>query len=214
MTSYDTRRTPDYSPLVVHFTRDKVFSNPTLVRANHPVFQFRELSAFERVVSILQRRTIYATPMQFLPNHAPAVCFTECIWDALTRMAGNYSPYGVVFNKRVIFKKGGGPALYMRGDIVKTLGRSLPAPIEPFVAPFDPKAVLTKGAWPLDYLTEREWRLPNDLAFEYTDVEYVIVDTIGDAHNIVKQVGADHLREGQVIPMEVYKTIRTAWRSD
>jgi len=151
--------------------------------------------------------------MPFLPRKAEAVCFTECIWDALTRLAARYSSYGIVFSKRPIFNAGGGPAICVRGDILQKLGNDLPVSIEPFIAPFDPEAVLKKGV-PLDFLAEREWRLPKDLAFEYHEVEYVIVSTIEDAREIVHQIGADHLPENKMIPIEVYATIRKAWSRD
>lgn len=115
MSEFDTKRTPDYSPFAVHFTRDKKFASPGLVKDGHPAFKFRELSAIDRLLSILRTKTIYATPMPFLPKSASAVCFTECMWDALTLLAVRYSPYGLVFSKRLIFDRGGGPALYVRG---------------------------------------------------------------------------------------------------
>jgi len=210
MSEFDTTRTPDYSPLVVHFTRDRRFASPELVAEGHPAYKFKDLSAIDRILSILRTKTIFATPMPFLPKHAPAVCFTECIWDALTHLAVRYSPYGIVFSKRLIFDSGGGPALYMRGDVLQKLWDSLPESIEPFIAPFDPAAVLKKSV-PLDFLAEREWRLPKDLTFEYYDIEYVIVRTIEDARNIVHQIGADNLPEDKVIPTDVYATIRKAW---
>jgi hypothetical protein len=210
MSEFDTAKTPDYSPLVVHFTRDKKFASHGLITEGHPVYAFRDLSAYDRLLNILRSKVAYATPMPFLPKNAAAVCFTECIWDALTRLTVRYSPYGVVFSKRFIFDHGGGPALYTRGDILKKLSDELPESLEPFVAPFDPDAVLKKGV-PLDWLTEREWRLASDLQFEYHDVQYVLVNTIEDARNIVHQIGADHIPEDRLIPIEVYTTIRKAW---
>jgi hypothetical protein len=210
MSEFDTAKTPDYSPLVVHFTRDRKFASPGLIRDGHPVYEFRDHSAVDRLLNILRSKVIYATPMPFLPKNAPAVCFTECIWDALTRLAARYSPYGVVLSKRFIFDNGGGPALYARGNVLQKLWDAFPESMEPFVAPFDPEAILKKGV-PLDWLAEREWRLPKNLSFEYRDVQYVIVNTIEDARNIVHQIGADHLPEERLIPIEVYATIRKAW---
>jgi len=213
MSTYDTKKTPDYSPLVVHFTKDAEFVMGHLFKDDHPLVHFRNASAIERLLGILKSRTIHATPMPFLPRNAAAVCFTECIWKALTKFATRYSPYGVVFSKRLIYQKGGGPALYLRGNVLKTLWDGIPESLEPFIQPFDPDAVLKPGV-PLDWLHEREWRLPASLAFEYSDVEYVIVGSIDDATKVVKEVGAQHLPEDQVIPMEVYQTISEAWGGD
>ncbi len=210
MSGYDTTKTPDYSPLIVHFTKSGNFMMPDLIAEKHPLNPFKTAPAVDRLLNILQSRTIYATPMPFLPRHASAVCFTECIWEALTRHATRYSPYGVVFSKRLIHKQGGGPALYVRGDVLKALGDSLPSALEPFVAPFDPEAALKPGVR-LDWLHEREWRLPESLSFEYHDVEYVIVSTIDDARTVGHQIGAQYLPEDKLIPMEVYETIQEAW---
>jgi len=209
-TYYDTLQTPDYSPLIVHFTKDKDMVMAKIVEEDHPLFAIRKAPARDRLISILKTRIIHASPMPFLPRHPSAVSFTECIWDALARLAEQYSSYGVVFSKHLIFARGGGPALYMRGDAVKRLAENIPVSIEPFIAPFDPEAVLKPGV-PLDYLQEREWRLPSSLAFEYSDLQYVLVESIEDARWVVHQIGAQRLPEEKLIPMEVYRNIRRAW---
>lgn len=181
-----------------------------LVREGNPLFPFKAAPAREKLMNILKTRTIYPSPMPFLPRSPEAVSFTECVWDALTQLAEQYSSYGLVFKKHLIFSNGGGPALYVRGDCVNELGEGLPKSIEPFVAPFDPEQVMKKGVT-LDWLHEREWRLPLALKFEYADLEYVLVETIEDATWVVHQIGADRLPEDKLIPMEVYRNIRVAW---
>lgn len=210
MTTYDTRRTADYSPLLVHFTKGRRMVMDELIGAGHPLFGHRGSSAREKLVNILESRTIHASPMPFLPNNPPAVCFTECVWDALIGHAERYSPYGVVFSKRLVFERGGGPALYIRGDSLRAIGNNVPPALEALIAPFDPEGALEPGVR-LDWLHEREWRVPGSLTFEYSDVEYVIVDSMEDARQVVHQIGAQHLPEEKVIPMEVYRTIERAW---
>jgi hypothetical protein len=180
MPSFDTLRTADYSPLVVHFTKKKKMVREELIGEGDPLFAFRESPAIDRLVNILRTRTIHASPMPFLPTDCRAVCFTECIWKSLARLADLYSPYGVVFSKRLIFDKGGGPALYLRGDTLVAVGAEIPVVIHPFIMPFDPGAVIRDGVV-LDWLHEREWRLPETLTFEYAHVEYVLVESIEDA---------------------------------
>jgi hypothetical protein len=211
-TLYDTKRTPDYSPLVVHFTKGKKMIMSDLIEETHPLFEFRTASSLDRLVNILMERKIYASPMPFLPRHANAVCFSECIWEGLAALSEQYSAYGVVFSKRLIFRKGGGPALYMRGDHLKDLGESVPPSIEPFIAPFDPEAVLQPRV-PLEFLHEREWRLPGVLDFEYSDIENVLVETIGDAVTVIDQVGKGNLQEDRLIPMDVHRSIKRSWRT-
>lgn len=182
-----------------------------LLEEDHPLYGFQTSNALDKLINILQTQTIHASPMPFVLANPPAVCFTECLWDALTKLADAYSPYGVVFSKKLIYDKGGGPVLYLRGNVLKQIGSNLPSLLGPFVMPFDPDAVLKRGVR-LDYLHEREWRLPSSLQFEYSDIEYVIVDTIKDAQMVVHEIGAQHLPEERLIPIEVYRTIRKAWR--
>jgi hypothetical protein len=183
-----------------------------LIGETHPLFKFRTAPPRDRLVNILKERKIYSSPMPFLPRNANAVCFSECIWEGLAALSEQYSAYGVVFSKRLIFKKGGGPALYMRGDHVRDLGGNIPASIEPFVAPFDPEGALEPRA-PLDFLHEREWRLPGALNFEYSDIENVLVETIKDAVWVIDQIGSGNLQEDRLIPMDVHRSIKRSWRS-
>ncbi len=182
-----------------------------LVVAGDPLFDHRQTSARDKLLSILTNKVIYSSPMNFIPTERRAVCFTECIWEGLRRLADNYSSYGVVFSKRLIFDSGGGPALYLRGDVLAALGAKIPEELHPFIAPFDPEGVGTRGVRN-DWLQEREWRLPESLSFDYADIEYVLVESIKDATDIVYHIGAHQLPESKVIPMEVYRNIKEAWR--
>jgi hypothetical protein len=209
-TYYDTKHTPDYSPLVVHFTKDRQMAMGTRLETTHPLYAFRDATAKNRLLNILQTRVIHASPMPILVDHPNAVCFSECIWGGLNSLADQYSPYAVVFSKRLIFEKGGGPALYIRGDTLQNLAGNIPESIKPLISPFDPEAVLTPGV-PSDWLHEREWRLSCSLDFEYSDIQYVIVETIEDAIYFVNRIGDSQLPEEKLIPIEVHRTIKKAW---
>lgn len=182
---------------------------PALIDEGHPLAAHRTTTAKDKLVSILTSRTIHASPMPVLPNNPPAVCFTECIWEGLVELSDNYSAYGVVFSKSVVYQRRGGPALYVRGDDMEALWDRFPPEIEPLVAPFDPEAILDRGV-PRDWLHEREWRLPSSLVFELNEVEYVIVDTIEDAADVQRSVLEIPLN--RFISMDVYRTIESAWR--
>jgi hypothetical protein len=208
--AFDTLQTPDYSPLIVHFTKGERMVREDIVGQGDVLFPHRQATARERLLSILLTRTIHASPMPFLPTEQRAVCFTECIWEGLNSLAEHYSSYGVVFSKRLIFDGGGGPALYVRGDTLAAIGAAIPQDLHAFIAPFDPEARLRVGVR-LDWLQEREWRLPHDLQFEYADIEYVLVESVEDATSIVHEVGAHQLPENKMIPMDVYRNIRAAW---
>ena len=187
-TYYDKKKTADYSPLLVHFTRDRKLTTANLIADTDPLFPFLNSSGFEKLQNILRTSTIYGSPMPFLFENPRAVCFTEGIWEALVDLSDRYSPYGLVFSKRLIFRKGGGPALYVRGDMLKSSMGSLPRELGPMIAPFDPEGVLVKGTT-LDWLHEREWRLPEQLEFQDGDLEYLIVDSIVDAETLVDEFG-------------------------
>lgn len=208
--TYYSRKTPDYSGLVVHFTKDRSIVRHDLIDEDHPLFPYKISSAKDKLINILQSKTIIASYMPHLPHTTAAVCFTECVWKGLVEQTHQYSRYGVVFSKKLIFESGGGPALYVRGDSMNSIGGNVPSILEPFIAPFDPDAVMTPGV-PLDWVHEREWRLPSTLTFEYSDIECVIVGSIQDATQIVHQIGAQNIPEEKFITMDVYITIEETW---
>jgi len=209
---FDTQRTADYSPLVVHFTKGTRMLREDLIPEGDRLHPYKRANAKERLMNILTSRVIHSSPMPFLPTEQRAVCFTECIWESLTILVDQYSAYGIVFTKRFIFDLGGGPALYLRGDNFVNIGNQIPVLLHPFIQPFDPEARIRPGV-PIDWVHEREWRLPHSLEFTYADVEYVLVETIQDATEFVHQMGAQHLPEAKIIPMEVYRNIKRSWRS-
>ena len=212
MADYATRKSADYSPLVVHFTKDKPFLRADQVVAGDPLYGFKGATALERLLNILTTRVVRASPLPWLTRNPRAVCFTECIWDGLVQLSEAYSPYGLVFSKRLVFEKGGGPALYVRGDSFKALTEAgaVPPALESFVQPFDPTAVIKQGV-PIDFLHEREWRLPSDLPFVYSDLEYVLVGSKEDASSVIRTIGSANLPDQKVIPLDVYATIKNAW---
>ena len=179
------------------------------ISLQHPLHEYKGIPAIDRLLNILTSRTIYASPMPLM-GEASAVCFTECVWDALVAHSDRYSSYGVVFSKRTIFQAGGGPALYIKGDILQSEISTLPQALKAFVVPFDPDGLVQPGVIQ-DWIHEREWRLPESLKFEYSDVLYVLVESIADADQIIQTVGTMNLPASRFIPMEVYRTIQEAW---
>ena len=179
------------------------------ISSDHPLHVHKGVTAIDRLINILKARTIYASPMPLMGD-ASAVCFTECVWDSLMAHGNRYSSYGIVFSKRTIFRSGGGPALYVRGDILQTEIEKLPQTLKAFVVPFDPDGLVQEGVIQ-DWIHEREWRLPATMTFEYADVRYVLVESIGDAERIMQLVGTMNVSADRFIPMEVYRTIRDAW---
>ena len=214
MNSFDTYKSVDYSPFLIHLTRDTgdkgqgSITGGSLIAPTHDLFKFLRSSAFDKLLAILQTKSIKAAPQPDLPNKPEAVCFSETVWGSIRTLTGNFSPYGIGFNKKVIFDCGGGPVLYTRGDIMQALSPSIPQQLEPFVKPFDPQ-----GQW-LDEsnsLYEREWRVPKTLHFDFDDVQFILVDSYRDASAIIRKFGSDNIPDDRVIVMESHRRVMDTW---
>jgi hypothetical protein len=114
---------------------------------------------------------------------APVVCLTESTKAAVVTLIaeGRYTPCGVGFSKQFVFDRGGGPALYVRGD-EWLHAAGLPEPLRSRVVRFWPGADPDPGeflgshvAGPSEWLHEREWRVPAQLGFGWHDVEFLVV---------------------------------------
>lgn len=145
---------------------------------------------WERLGQILVDQQIRAFP-PFGAN-VPVVCFTECTTAGIkTLMVDHrYTPCGVAFSKDFVFRRSGGPALYVRGDEWEFVDE-LPAQLRARVTRLWPGATGDDGAslpWHLarasEWLHEREWRAagtgdPPQLSFEWTDIAFVIAPDAG-----------------------------------
>lgn len=201
---------PDFSRFLAHFTKDR---NLCVEDENNPLYSHREQTAFEKLLSILQTKTIKASTMPW--TNTNAVCFTECPWASLVAHTNAYSAYGVGFKKKFIYQKKGGPVLYLRADLYQRYrnGEVAIAPeILPFITLFNPsysripENILTKA----DYSHEREWRTPSNLSFEYTDVEFVIVKSNSDIENIPNDIVVN-IGKDKILVMDNYLTIEKLW---
>lgn len=215
---------PDFSKYVVHFTS----SRPP--RASVPGVQglqeITQMSAYERLVAILEGSRIMATPMPW--TGALAVAFTECPWGSLIHHAQQYSPYGLGFEKGRLFAAGGGPAIYLRPDLYERqaqyarVGHGESATpfhpnVWPFVTPFVPmyapkKLVEThwKGKKIVDYTHEREWRVPHDFSFKLSQVAFVVVNTYEDVAKFPAEF-KDAIGRDCFLIMDVYEQIERFW---
>ncbi|MYD51464.1 MAG: hypothetical protein F4W93_08270 [Dehalococcoidia bacterium] len=213
MNSFDQYKSVDYSPFLIHLTRDTgkghgKITGESLIRPSHDLFQFTESTAFDKLQAILETKSIKAAPQPDLPNKPEAACFSETVWGSIRTLTGNFSSYGIGFNKKVIFDRGGGPVLYTRGDIVQDLSLSIPPQLEPFVKPFDPL-----GQWleESNFLYEREWRVPRTLQFEFEDIQFILVDSYKDASEIIRRFGSDNIPDDRVIVMESHRRVMDTW---
>ncbi|MCA9229106.1 MAG: hypothetical protein KDA57_00530 [Planctomycetales bacterium] len=186
---------PDLSNYLAHFTKG---------RPGKPALRILE--------EILSSKRLLASNLPW--TNLPAVCFTECPWTSLLAHSKQYSPFGIGFAKPRVFAAGGGPAYYVRADHYKK--QNWKKHVHTFVTPFWPKyrpaSLKTDalGGKTIDYSHEREWRVPHDFVFEYSHVEFVILNSYDDMAKFSKDL-KDQIGREKFILMENYKTIEQLW---
>jgi hypothetical protein len=168
---------PDLADHVIHFT-GRSGSRYTVDA------EVTSLSDQQRLVHILVDGGIRA--YETFGSLAPVVCLTESTRAAVVKLIqeGRYTPCGVGFSKDFVFARGGGPALYVRGDEWPETD-SVPQPLRSRMVRFWPGAdpdtepyLESHLANPSEWLHEREWRVPGDLTFGWNDVKFLIVPDI------------------------------------
>ena len=62
----------------------------------------------------------------------------------------------------------------------------------------------------LDYSHEREWRLLENLEFDYADISFLVVDKAEEIEEIVKVTNGG-VSTNLILPMSTYKMIESLW---
>lgn len=170
-----TYNVPDIADHVIHFT------GRTGKRINvDPVIE--ALPDEQRLLQILIDQKVRG--FETFGADGPVACLTESTKASISSLLGDkrYTPCGVGFTKQFAFDRGGGPALYIRGDEWPA-AQSLPQPLRSRIVRFWPGAdPQVQGEYipnalsaPSEWLHEREWRVPGDLPFGWSDVAFLIV---------------------------------------
>lgn len=211
-------RHPDISDFVVHFSGRSGTAGPGVPSG------IRTMKDWERLGQILVDQRINAFPP--FGTSEPVVCFTECTTAGIKTLMSDrrYTPCGVAFSKDFVFRRGGGPALYVRGDEWDHVD-SLPAQLRARVTRLWPGATGVDGVslpWhlerPSEWLHEREWRVlgsgePPALSFEWTDVAFVIAPDPGWANlvaDFIDGFAPEYVPYFQAIPVVVVASDGTA----
>ena len=168
----------DYSPLLVHLTKDddefhakdvlNIILNENILRAyNHYCYFSKALDETK------------SAPLQ---NEFRVVCFTETPIDQINVLLMELSgrnfkpkPYGLVFKKAYIREKGGNPVFYATKKIAKPMYDLL------YVPYIQGKEQVPQQLYRLlalvsvceegnDWHWEREWRIVGDLKFDLNDI--------------------------------------------
>jgi len=211
---------PDFSDYVVHFTKD---AKPLGDDGSDTMLSISTLTATQRLTKMLSDKKIYASPMPWTAK--PAVCFTECTWVSLLDHSKRYSRYGIGFSKAFLFATGGAPAIYLRPDFLEWQ-KTHAAPkqafddrlwsfVTPFAPTYAPSAKKKLNSWQkfpkgLDFTHEREWRVPHDLKFDYSDIAFVIVSSYEDMAKLPKPL-KDGVGRGKFLIMDIYRQIEKLW---
>ena len=198
---------PDSSAFLAHFTSRKYpkgFKDPS-----NPTNKFMYQPASKRFENILKEKRIYASQLPWVGSQK-AVCFTECPWTSLIRHTEEYSPYGIGFTKEFIFNKGGGPVYYVRADVFNS--QNWDEHLLPFVTPFWPQYSQDKSPLgkPVDYSHEREWRVLQDLVFDYEDIQFIILPDYKEMAKFPKEL-KDSIGREKFLLLENYKKIEELW---
>jgi hypothetical protein len=171
-----SHRHADLSDHVVHFTG----RNGTHVEEIPK--EILDISPEQRLVEILRDGEIRAFPA-FDGMNEPVACFSESTHAGVCSLvaAARYDPYGIGFQKNVIFRAGGGPAFYVRGDEWQH-AYAMAEAIRFRAVRFWPGASGSPGevlpdflAGESDWLHEREWRVRGPFRFTLDDVAFVVV---------------------------------------
>ncbi len=175
-----TYKQPDLSDHVAHFT-GRSGNRPAEVPKS-----VVDKADWDRLATILIDRQIRAFPT--FGNDLPAVCFTECTLAGIKTLMKEkrYTPCGIVFDKDFVFREGGGPAFYVRGDEWPHV-KALPPELRFRATRWWPGAQPSPGApalkphlaTPSEWTHEREWRVrgsgdPPAFKFNWGDIAFII----------------------------------------
>lgn len=201
---------PDFSDYLAHFTTGRA---PISRSRSNPTAHVAGDSARQRLESILRSKRILASRLPW--NNKEAVCFTECPWGSLLDHARRYSPFGIGFNKPLVFAADGGPAYYVRSDLYnfQDWDNRLHVFVTPFWPPYRPRSLRENGVLNnrnVDYSHEREWRVPHDFTFEYDQIEFVILDTYEDMAQFPREL-KDQIGREKFLLMENYRQVERLW---
>lgn len=201
---------PDFSNFLAHFTTSRyptAKNDPT-----NPTARFKYLKANKRLENILTERKILASSLAW--TGGKAVCLTECPWASLVNHTERYSPFGIGFSKEFIFKQKGNPVFYVRPEYFYE--QEWNPEIKIFTTPFNPSYRDREACRNLrfdtlcDYTHEREWRVPQDLLFEYSDVEFVVLKDYNAMASFPKEL-KDAIGREKFLLMDNYITVERLW---
>jgi len=184
------------SPYIVHLTKNTKTSD--------------DFSAFDNLVSILQFGEIWGSNKSkgFIKGPNKAACFMDiplyCLKYVLDNKNANpshprYEPYGVIITKRLAFKKGCRPVLYLSNK--ETSDLCIPKAELWRVVRFE----VSKSQW-ISWIHEREWRCKGNFVLPSAPIA-VLVKNIKAAAKLQKRIKEEpkkfKVQPQSIIPLSV-----------
>lgn len=153
--------------------------NDMATRLIHLTRGANEDEAFENLWKILIDKELNGG-CGFINGDRNAVCFQELPLNALAENLNyeenlndrvRYSPFGIRFQKQFIYQKGGRPVIYENTEVAKAM-----LPEKEYWRIVDLN--LSDKDNYVDWTHEREWRVPDELQFEYKNIEVIVKNGI------------------------------------
>lgn len=125
----------------------------------------------EEFISIYRDRRIKAASTglyyKLHPNETKAVCLTESTIPNWQEIKDTHGEYGFVFRKSEIIRLGGAPVISLPQSVIddlKSKREAIPKTLWPYIT----KLLLPSptSQKKIDFLHEREWRVPQDICFD------------------------------------------------
>lgn len=206
---------PDFSEFVAHFARSHTVGDHAHITS---------MDARQRLAAILTDRRVLTTRMPWFGARCAA--FTECTWTSLLDHAQRYSSFGIGFEKSFLWGQGGGPAIYLRcptlydaqAVYVESVAGAGHLPfsevVKDFLTPFAMEPFRLRSGQQvgtqIDFSHEREWREPAGLAFNYSDVQFVIVNDFDDLAALPQQA-VESIGQDRFLSISNYRRIEELW---
>ncbi len=151
--------------------------NDMATRITHLTRGANDREAFEILWKILVDKKLNGSGSDgFINGRRKAVCLQELPLSAIAENLmyeetlsdrKRYSPFGIRFHKAFIYKRGGRPVIYENKELMKSL-----LPEDEYWRIVDLN--LSDNTSYVDWTHEREWRVPDELAFDYRNIEVIV----------------------------------------